>query len=37
MRALFVEWEFDSLLARVDKLARPAAPAAVDDQLHFDI
>jgi DNA polymerase-1 len=37
MRALFVEWEFDSLLTRIDQLARPEAPAAVDDQLQFDV
>ena len=37
MRALFVEWEFHSLLTRVDQLARPEAPAAVDDQLHLDM
>ena len=37
MRALFVAWEFHSLLARIDQLARPDAPAGVDDQLHFDM
>ncbi len=37
LRALFVEWEFDSLLARVDQLARPAAPAPADAQLHLDV
>lgn len=37
MRALFVEWEFDSLLTRIDRLARPEAPAAVADQLGFHI
>ena len=27
MRALFVEWEFDSLLTRIDQLARPEPPS----------
>ncbi|HVT09642.1 MAG TPA: 5'-3' exonuclease H3TH domain-containing protein [Polyangia bacterium] len=36
MRALFAEWEFHSLLPRIDLLARPEAPAAVDDQLQLD-
>ncbi|HVY38305.1 MAG TPA: 5'-3' exonuclease H3TH domain-containing protein [Polyangia bacterium] len=36
MRALFAAWEFHSLLARVDQLARPEAPAAADDQLQLD-
>jgi DNA polymerase I len=37
MRALFVAWEFNSLLARLDQLARSEAPAAADDQLPFDM
>jgi DNA polymerase I len=37
LRALFVEWEFDSLLPRVDRLARSDGPPAPDAQLRFDI
>jgi DNA polymerase I len=33
VRAQFVEWEFDSLLARIDQLTRPEAPAAVTGPL----
>ena len=37
LRALFTEWEFGSLLARVDRLSEAAAPPAGHGQLRLDV
>lgn len=37
LRALFTEWEFGSLLARVDRLSKPDHAPAEDDQLRLDV
>lgn len=37
LRALFVEWEFSSLVPRVDRLSRADGAPPVDAQLRFDL